>query len=45
VACSVVYGTDDSFGLIAVDSDMDGGAHADHHPLQPAGRGLTARPA
>jgi hypothetical protein len=32
VACSVVYGTDDSFGLIAVDTDMDGGAHADHHP-------------
>ena len=33
VACSVVYGTDDSFGLISVDSDMDGGAHADHHPV------------
>jgi hypothetical protein len=33
VACSVVYGTDESFGRIAVDSDMDGGAHADHHPL------------
>ena len=33
VACSVVYGTDESFGLIAVDSDMDGGAHADHHPV------------
>jgi hypothetical protein len=33
VACSVVYGTDGSFGLIAVDSDMDGGAHADHQPL------------
>jgi hypothetical protein len=33
VACSVVYGTDETFGLIAVDSDMDGGAHADHHPV------------
>lgn len=33
VACSVVYGTDASFGLIAVDSDMGGGAHADHRPL------------
>jgi hypothetical protein len=33
VACSVVYGTDTSFGQIAVDSDMDGGAHADHHPV------------
>lgn len=33
VACSVVYGTDESFGLIAVDNDMDGGAHADHHPV------------
>jgi len=33
VACSVVYGTDDGFGLIAVDADMNGGAHADHHPV------------
>ena len=33
VACSVVYGTDESFGLIAVDNDMDGGAHAEHHPV------------
>jgi len=33
VACSVVYGKDASFGLIAVDNDMDGGAHADHHPV------------
>lgn len=32
-ACSVVYGTDDSFGRIAVDSDMDGGAHAEHQPV------------
>jgi len=31
-ACSVVYGTDESFGAIAVDDDMDGGSHADHHP-------------
>jgi hypothetical protein len=33
VACSVVYGTDESCGLIAVDSDMGGGAHADHQPV------------
>ncbi|MGH9138246.1 MAG: discoidin domain-containing protein, partial [Acidimicrobiales bacterium] len=33
VACAVIYGTDDSFGSIAVDSDMQAGAHADHHPL------------
>lgn len=33
VACSVVYGEDETFGHIAVDSDMDGGAHADHHPV------------
>ena len=32
-ACSVVYGTDASFGQIAVDSDMDGGAHSDHSPV------------
>ena len=33
VACSVIYGTDDSFGSIAVDNDMQGGAHTDHGPL------------
>jgi hypothetical protein len=33
LACSVVYGTDASFGRIAVDSDMGGGAHADHRPV------------
>ncbi len=33
VACAVIYGIDDSFGLIAVDSDMQGGAHQDHGPL------------
>ncbi len=33
VACSVVYGSDETFGQIAVDNDMDGGAHADHQPL------------
>jgi hypothetical protein len=33
VACSVIYGTDERFGLIAVDNDMDGGAHADHQPV------------
>lgn len=33
VACSVIYGTDESFGSIAVDNDMQGGAHQDHGPL------------
>jgi hypothetical protein len=33
VACSVVYGTTPDYGQIATDSDMAGGAHADHHPL------------
>ena len=33
VACSVIYGEDESYGHIAVDSDMDGGAHNNHHPV------------
>lgn len=33
VACAVVYGTDSAFGSIAVDNDMQGGAHVDHGPL------------
>ena len=33
VACAVIYGTDESFGSIAVDNDMQGGAHRDHGPL------------
>jgi hypothetical protein len=33
VACAVVYGTDAAFGSIAVDNDMQGGAHVDHGPL------------
>lgn len=33
VACSVIYGVDESFGSIAVDNDMQGGAHDDHRPL------------
>jgi hypothetical protein len=33
VACAVIYGIDDSFGSIAVDNDMQGGAHQDHGPL------------
>ncbi len=33
VACSVVYGPDGSFGSIATDSDMSGGAHRVHRPL------------
>lgn len=33
LACSVVYGETPEFGSVAVDSDMDGGAHSDHHPI------------
>ena len=33
LACSVVYGETAAYGRIAVDQDMDGGAHTDHHPL------------
>jgi len=33
LACSVVYGKTTAYGQIAVDQDMNGGAHADHHPL------------
>jgi hypothetical protein len=33
VACAVIYGTDSTFGSIAVDNDMQGGAHQDHGPL------------
>lgn len=33
LACSVVFGETQKFGQIAVDDDMDGGAHGDHHPL------------
>ena len=33
VACAVIYGTDDTYGSIAVDNDMQGGAHHDHGPL------------
>jgi hypothetical protein len=33
LACSVVFGETPDFGFVAVDSDMDGGAHTDHHPL------------
>ena len=33
VACSVVFGVDDSFGAIAVDNDMQGGAHNAQGPL------------
>lgn len=32
VVCAVVYGPDESFGLIATDDDMMGGAHSDHAP-------------
>jgi len=33
VACSIVYGTTPAFGALAVDMDMDGGTHTNHHPL------------
>jgi hypothetical protein len=33
VACSVVYGTTSEYGQIAVDNDMAGGGHENHHPL------------
>ena len=33
LACAVVYGVDGSFGQLAVDQDMDGGAHTNHHPV------------
>ena len=33
LACSVVYGKTTAYGQIAVDQDMAGGAHTDHHPL------------
>ena len=32
LACSVVYGKTTDYGQIAVDQDMGGGAHTDHHP-------------
>jgi len=33
VACAVVYGPTNAYGSIATDTDMAGGAHADHHPV------------
>jgi hypothetical protein len=33
LACSVVYGKTTDYGQIALDQDMNGGAHTDHHPL------------
>lgn len=33
MACSVIYGETTDYGMIAVDQDMDGGAHSDHHPI------------
>jgi hypothetical protein len=33
LACAVVYGTAHDYGSIATDTDMAGGAHAEHHPL------------
>lgn len=33
VACSVIYGTDDTYGQIAVDPDMAGAAIIEHRPI------------
>ena len=33
LACSVVFGETREFGLVAIDRDMDGGAHKGHHPV------------
>jgi len=33
LACAVVYGKSSDYGMIAVDQDMNGGAHTDHSPL------------
>lgn len=33
VACAVIYGPDAELGSVAVDNDMDGGAHNDHAPI------------
>ena len=33
LACAVVYGTSTAYGQVAVDNDMQGGAHTNHHPL------------
>lgn len=33
LACSVVYGMDDTFGQIATDANMMGGVHTDHRPM------------
>lgn len=33
LACSVIYGETTGYGMIAIDQDMDGGAHTDHHPI------------
>lgn len=32
VVCSVAYGPDETFGMIATDDDMAGGGHRDHRP-------------
>lgn len=33
LACSVIYGETTSYGMIAVDQDMGGSAHTEHHPI------------
>jgi hypothetical protein len=33
LACSVVYGKTTDYGQLSLDTDMNGGAHTDHHPI------------
>lgn len=33
VVCAAAYGTSDSYGLLATDSDMAATGHSDHHPI------------
>jgi hypothetical protein len=33
LACSIVYGKTTEYGQLSLDTDMNGGAHTDHHPI------------
>jgi hypothetical protein len=33
LACSIVYGKTTDYGQLSLDTDMNGGAHTDHHPI------------
>ncbi|MHA1567801.1 MAG: discoidin domain-containing protein [Alphaproteobacteria bacterium] len=33
LACSVVFGETPDFGSVSIDTDMNGGAHSNHHPV------------